>query len=100
VPAPLAPLSPLVTTSDHSFAVALTSGGQRFSAQSNYMGLMPGTVGVYQVNLQIPASYPGGDAALQIVESRFSGFFFSSSCPIRGITCETISVAAKLPIAN
>jgi uncharacterized protein (TIGR03437 family) len=41
--------------------VAVTFGGQ-VSAQSVFAGLTPGTVGLYQVNVQLPSNVPIGTA--------------------------------------
>lgn len=43
------------------------------TAIPTYIGLTPGTVGVYQVNFQVPSSLSTGDLPMTFVRSAFSG---------------------------
>jgi uncharacterized protein (TIGR03437 family) len=91
-PAPLDQLAPVSPGLD-SLSVLL----QGAIVESNYIGLVPGTVGVYQVNFQVPDNFKGGKVQLQIQKSRFCGFFFVPGCG-RGLTL-SFSVPANLPAA-
>jgi minor extracellular serine protease Vpr len=108
VPTPISPLSPLnpgpITTagSTPTYAVVIPQPNQQVGFQtepagSNFMGLAPGTVGVYQINFQIPEDAPIGDTIVYLRKDVDCGFFFSQGCG-RGLTF-TLSNGAKLTIA-
>jgi uncharacterized protein (TIGR03437 family) len=96
MPAPLDPLSPLDAGRD-VYSVSLAGQDRSVNLETNYIGLVPGTVGVYQINLRVPADYPVVDPKLQVQKSRFCGFFFVPGCG-RGLYL-TISQGALLPVA-
>jgi uncharacterized protein (TIGR03437 family) len=91
-PAPLDQIS-LVSPGLDSLSVLL----QGEIVESNYIGLVVGTVGLYQVNLRVPDNSPGGNVELRIQKSRFCGFFFVPGCG-RGLTL-SFSVPVNLPVA-
>ena len=64
VPEDGAPAS-LTQLSAAKIPVTVTVGG--LPAQVLFAGLAPGTVGLYQINVQIPADAPTGDAVEVIV---------------------------------
>jgi uncharacterized protein (TIGR03437 family) len=108
VPAPRSPLSFLAPVpgatsgSTPSFSVVVTRPGDSVvfetdAAESNFIGLAPDTVGVYQVNFRIPPSPPLGDAVVTMRKNIDCGFFFTQGCG-RGLTA-TLSNAVKLPVA-
>jgi len=61
--------------------------------ESNFIGLAPGMVGVYQINVKMPEVRPSG-LKLYVQRSRLCGFFFVHGCG-RGIVLDT-SVTASL----
>jgi uncharacterized protein (TIGR03437 family) len=108
VPAPRSPLSflaPVPGTSSGStpsFSVVVTRPGdsvvfQTDAVESDFIGLAPDTVGVYQVNFRIPLSPPMGDAIVTMRKNVDCGFFFTEGCG-RGLTA-TLSNTVKLPLA-
>jgi uncharacterized protein (TIGR03437 family) len=64
--------------------------------ESNFMGLAPGTVGVYQINVRIPDTATSGDGIVYMRKNVDCGFFFVPGCG-RGLTA-TFSTPVKLPI--
>jgi uncharacterized protein (TIGR03437 family) len=58
----VAPANPLAWT---ALPVTATIGGQ--PAQVQFSGLMPGGVGVYQVNVAVPAGVPAGDRVPAVI---------------------------------
>lgn len=106
--APLAPLSPLAPVpgatggSAPAYSVVIPQPNEQVvyqtdSAESNFIGLAPGTVGVYQINFRIPAASPTGGATVYMRKDVDCGFFFTQGCG-RGLTF-SLSTSAKLPIA-
>jgi minor extracellular serine protease Vpr len=109
VPTPISPLSPLnpapITTASSTpmYSVVVPQpnrqiGFQTEPAKSNFMGLAPGTVGVYQINFQIPEDAPIGDSIVYMRKDVDCGFFFSQGCGT-GQTL-TLSNGTKLTIAH
>lgn len=105
VPASLDPLSPLApnvpwpntgisVSTQHKLLMIRLDGV--VTTESNFMGLAPGTIGIYQINFRVPDDYPVGEAQLEIERTRFCGFFYLQGCG-RGIVTRT-SLTAKLPI--
>lgn len=96
VPAPFDRLSPLAPGPD-IYTVLLLGSIQSATLQSNYMGLVPGTIGVYQINLRMPDGFSSTGAELKVQKIRFCGFFFDPACG-RGLYL-TVSAGSKLPFA-
>jgi uncharacterized protein (TIGR03437 family) len=69
--------NPLATT---AATPAVTVGG--VNASVSFSGLAPGYVGLYQVNIQVPASAPSGDAVPVILS-------------IGGVTANTVTLAVQ-----
>ena len=90
-PALADPLSPLHSPYD-TFTPLLS--GQ--SLTTNYMGLAPGMVGLYQINVRMPDTFSGVTPNLMIQKVRDCGFFFDPLCG-RGVTITT-SLPATLPV--
>jgi uncharacterized protein (TIGR03437 family) len=86
------PLSPLAKGYD-TYTALLSGQG----IVSNYMGLVPGAVGLYQVNVRIPSDYADANPTLIMQKVRDCGFFFNPPCG-RGVTITT-SPGAALPFA-
>lgn len=109
VPTPGSPLSTLdpvpITTASSTpvYSVVIPQPNQQVGFQtepagSNFMGLAPGTVGVYQINFQIPQDAPIGDTIVYMRKDVDCGIFFSPECGA-GQTF-TLSNGAKLTIAH
>ena len=107
--APNSPLSPLAPTPSPSgggtpdYSVLILQPGQQpdyftQAVDSNFMGLAPGTVGVYQINFRIPETAPAGDTVVYMRKNVFCGFFYVPGCG-RDFT-STFSASVKIPIAN
>jgi minor extracellular serine protease Vpr len=107
--APNNPLSPLAPTPGASgvsapvYSVVIPQPGEQPGTQteavdSNFMGLAPGTVGVYQINFRVPDAAPAGDAVVYMRKTVDCGFFFVQGCG-RGLT-STFSDSVKLPIGH
>jgi uncharacterized protein (TIGR03437 family) len=77
--------------------VLLTQSGQDSFLTPSFIGLAPGTVGVYQVTVHMPRDLEPGKATLVLQEAEFCGFFFTPGCG-RGFTYNTNSTPAKLPV--
>lgn len=45
-----------------------------------FIGLAPGLVGVYQINIRLPSPLPPGPAQIFVQRDRFCGFFFLQGC--------------------
>lgn len=71
---------------------------QSTHVQSNYIGMLPGSL-LYQVNVLIPASQPAGTMALQFLDVYDCGFFFTPGCG-RGLTAAAESLPALVPVSN
>lgn len=97
MPTPFSPLSPLNDGLD-AYSVLLTGEGRSLNLETNFIGLVPGAIGVYQINLRVPVETPVGDSRLQIQKSRFCGFFFVPDCG-RGLYL-TFSQSARLAVAS
>lgn len=80
-----------------SYTVNLLQSGQLVSLESNYIGLAPGRVGVYQINARMPKDLAPGTVSLYLQRSRFCGFFFTPGCG-RGQMLD-ISTHANLRVA-
>jgi uncharacterized protein (TIGR03437 family) len=85
---PVSPLPPngmppeagrLAAITDPSVRV-MFAGFSDSPAQVLFIGLTPGTVGVYQINVRIPAGARGSGLALSLSRQRFCGFFFVPGC--------------------
>lgn len=94
-PAPLDRLSP-ISGSGVTGVVLISDDGPR-AVESNYIGLTPGALGLYQVNLRIPTAYRASGIRIALSRLRFCGFFFVPGCG-RGFVTE-YSSAATLPFA-
>lgn len=87
---PLDPGAPIPWT----FTVWLRDpSGNRLLA-GNFIGLAPGSVGAYQINLQMPDTLPASPVQLYVQRVRDCGFFFTPGCG-RGVILD-ISATAKL----
>ena len=95
MPAPLDALSPVI---DSLIVPAFIPQGGSGALQYNYIGLTPGAVGVWQVNLRVPDVQPDGDLRLVMLRTKFCGFFFVIGCG-RGFVTEQ-SVSVVLPIRS
>lgn len=95
MPAPLDALSPVL---DSSIVPAFMAQSGTAALQYNYVGLTPGTVGVWQVNLRVPDPQPDGDLRLVMLRTRFCGFFFVIGCGRGNVTEQSASVA--LPVGS
>ena len=104
---PLSPFSPLAPTANPggggapAYSVVVPLPGQTVDyyangAESNFIGLAPLTVGVYQINFQVPNGTAAGDAIVYMRKDIDCGFFFLAGCG-RGFTM-TLSLPAKLPV--
>lgn len=96
-------LSPIVPDSSvyllyYGLAVGPSAGYMSTRIQSNYIGLMPGSI-IYQVNLLVPNSQPAGELVFQLVDIYDCGFFFTPGCG-RGLTTAGASMPAKVPVAR
>jgi uncharacterized protein (TIGR03437 family) len=69
------------------------SGDQQLT--TNFLGLAPGLIGVYQVNVEMPAALPPGDMQIYIQRVRDCGFFFTQGCG-RGVLLD-LSATAMVP---
>ena len=104
-PAQANPLSPVITKSpnlavapDVAFALNIVSSPADLPVETNYIGLTPGLVGVYQVNFHVPIAAPAGDNSLYL--EKVESCYFPSYCGgFSGGSKLTISVTAKLPVA-
>jgi uncharacterized protein (TIGR03437 family) len=96
MPASLDRLSPLAPGPD-IYTVLLLGSTQSATLQSIYMGLVPGVIGVYQINLRMPDGFSSAGAELKVQKTRFCGFFFDPACG-RGLYL-TVSAGSKLPFA-
>ena len=76
------------------FSVWLKQSSGEVTLTSNFIGLAPGMVGVYQLNIKMPDELQPGDVQFNMQRSRFCGFFFVQSCG-RGLILD-ISSPAKL----
>jgi uncharacterized protein (TIGR03437 family) len=76
------------------FVARLRQNGGEVTLTSNFIGLAPGMVGVYQLNIKMPDTLQPGDAQFYVQRSRFCGFFFVQGCG-RGLVVD-ISLPAKL----
>ncbi len=95
MPASAELLSPL---GDSTIVPGLQSSTGPVTLEHNYVGLTPGAVGVWQVNLRVPESQPDGNIQLVMVRNKFCGFFFVQGCG-RGFVSEA-SVSAALPVGG
>jgi uncharacterized protein (TIGR03437 family) len=104
---PLSPLSNLIPVSPRDvqaipvFSVVIAGPNDLPNyftpADTNFIGLAPYTVGVYQLNFRIPDAPLLGDNIVYVRKNIDCGFFFVSTCG-RSFTA-TFSRGAKLPIA-
>ncbi len=97
VVAPLDSISPLAPVASSNYAVAIGLSETQV-AESNFMGLAPGTVGVYQINFWIPETSPTGDVTVYIRKTVDCGFFFVQGCG-RGVV-STFSNGAKISVGR
>jgi uncharacterized protein (TIGR03437 family) len=79
------------------YKVVLILPGQYLPLEWNYVGLAPGTVGVYQFNVRMPQNLAPGTVSLHVERSRFCGFFFTPGCG-RGQYLD-MSTGGKLRVA-
>jgi uncharacterized protein (TIGR03437 family) len=82
----------------YGLAVGPSANYMSTRIQSNYIGLLPGSI-VYQVNLLVPGSWPTGELVFQLVDIYDCGFFFVHGCG-RSFTTHAESMPAKVPVAN
>jgi uncharacterized protein (TIGR03437 family) len=72
--------APAIPVSDTIATPTVTVGG--ILALGTFSGLVPGAVGLYQVNVQVPAGAPAGDAVPVIMS-------------IGGVTSNTVTIAVQ-----
>ena len=65
----VSPSSPLAKTTD---APTVTLNGETIS-NIPFSGLTPTVVGLYQIDLQVPADAPNGDLTLAVTQAGFQG---------------------------
>jgi uncharacterized protein (TIGR03437 family) len=75
------PFEPLATVSNYYFSSQFCdwytvedATGLLFESRTLWVGLVPGLVGVYQMNLALPASMPGGDVRVLLERVRCRPF--------------------------
>jgi uncharacterized protein (TIGR03437 family) len=91
---PLAPLAPGVPVA-WQFGLWLVQPDLDIRLETNFMGLAPGTVGVYQINLHMPDAFRRGDSVqFYMMRIRNCGFFLLPGCG-RGVVMN-VSPRAKL----
>ena len=78
-----------------SFKMLLREPAGDRTLTTNFMGLAPGLIGVYQINVQMPDGLPTGGVQIYFQRSRDCGLFFTPGCG-RGLMID-ISATAKLP---
>jgi len=91
-PSPTFPLAPLLTLQaggTTTFTYATVDGKQ---TGGNYIGLAPGLVGLFQVNIQVPIDAPDGDSVITAVGSRCSHVNPPVGCSL------SYSLGAKIPV--
>jgi hypothetical protein len=76
----------------------LTISGKQIITELPYIGLVPGSIGVYQVNFRLPDHLPSGNIELHLERTQDCGFFFQLRCG-RGPTI-TPTLKVKLPTAG
>jgi uncharacterized protein (TIGR03437 family) len=96
VPARADLLSPVIFQG--TVSLLFNAPGQVTTVQTTFVGLVPGSIGVYQVNFRVPENSPVGSIKLKIETLRFCGFFFQQGCG-RGFV-STTSLGANLPVAH
>jgi len=82
-------LSPVALASEFKLVIGLSP------ADTQYIGLTPGSVGVYQVNFRVPDKTLSGVLEIAVERTRFCGFFFDRNCGRGFVTTRTLS--ATLP---
>jgi uncharacterized protein (TIGR03437 family) len=94
VPAAADPLARIAPGSPGpwQFTVWLSQPSGFVSAESNFMGLTPGSVGLYQVNFKLPDHLAPGDHEFYFQRLRDCGFFFVQGCG-RGVTMDSTPMA-------
>ncbi|MFB3827523.1 MAG: hypothetical protein ACE15B_12185 [Bryobacteraceae bacterium] len=99
-PAPpgINPIAPDASPYAYYYGLAVGPSADHMSTriQSNYIGMVPGSI-IYQVNLLVPNSQPTGDLVFQFVDIHDCGFFFIVGCG-RGFATQAASMPAKIPI--
>ena len=78
-----------------SFKMLLQDPAGDRDLATNFMGLAPALIGVYQINVQMPDGLPTGGVQIYVQRSRDCGFFFTQGCG-RGLMLN-ISAIARLP---
>jgi uncharacterized protein (TIGR03437 family) len=96
-PAPFDPLAvpvavPPVCSIMDSIRWGTTDRAPLAVASPSFVGLTPGTVGVYQVNFQVPQSIPPGDIRISFVRNLQENIFM---CPGFGSQTEFITIASQ-----
>lgn len=97
-PAPMSPLSYVPQTQEResidSTGLAINGSVALFAPGSGrevdttgrdpvpFMGLAPGTVGLYQINFMLPAGLPQGNLPIQLVRHRCMALFQAANCSV------------------
>ncbi len=100
---PLAPAPPVQSAGIPSYSLVVPRANQQVDyftepAESNYIGLAPGIVGVYQINFRVPDTSASGVASIYVRQNVDCGFFFLQGCG-RSLVSR-VSAGAKLPIGQ
>lgn len=93
-PSPLYPGAPV----PWQFSVYLRQPGGDIRLEMNFIGLAPGTVGVYQVNFRMPDRVAPGEASFYVQRHRICGFFLVQGCG-RGVQLD-VSARPKLHVIS
>ena len=62
------------------FRPQMIATGVDVRLETNFIGLAPDLVGVYQINLRMPDTIPSGNVRVIVQRSRDCGFFFLQGC--------------------
>jgi len=66
------PGTPSTTSAQSVYPALVTLGAVSFPSATYYAGVSPGTAGLYQLNIQVPANLPDGDYSIVLTLGTFS----------------------------